>query len=52
MNRFTSNVNLSIQINNLISCHKVLTGLQKSVEPDRERIQQVEAEIAELEGLL
>ena len=38
--------------NNLISCHKVLTGLQKSAEPDRERIQQVEAEIAELEGLL
>ena len=34
--------------NNLISCHKVLTGLQKSAEPDRERIQQVE----ELEGLL
>lgn len=38
--------------NNLISCHKVLTGLQKSAEPDRERIQQVEAEIVELEGLL
>lgn len=38
--------------NNLISCHKVLAGLQKSAEPDRERIQQVEAEIAELEGLL
>ena len=38
--------------NNLISCHKVLTGLQKSAEPDRGRIQQVEAEIAELEGLL
>ncbi len=38
--------------NNLISCHKVLTGLQKSAEPDRKRIQQVEAEIVELEGLL
>lgn len=38
--------------NNLISCRKVLSGLQKSAEPDRERIQQVEAEIAELEGLL
>ena len=38
--------------NNLISCHKVLAGLQKSAEPDRERIQQVKAEIAELEGLL
>lgn len=38
--------------NNLASCRRILHGLRQSEAPDEARIMEIEAEIAELEGLL